>query len=125
MKFNWPQLKQEYLLSPHMDVAEWGRQFFGSNKAVKSGNFHRHTAGWREEKEEYQEELTQMSIKKITRARLANYVRLTDKLFGLVEAKLTTTLSVRELHLIWQMLRDNQRTLAEPFEQDLDYWHVR
>lgn len=91
-----------------MDVAEWGRQFFGSSKAVKSGNFHRHTAGWHEEKLTYQQELQSEILEEIREKRLKEYIRLQDKLFSLVEMKMQPSISVKDLQLIWQIISSAQ-----------------
>ncbi len=107
-KYNWEQLKTDYFLSPIMDVSSWGRQFFGSTPAVKSGNFYQCTKNWRKDKEEYQKDLQQKTLAQIRHDRIANYIRLQDKVFTLIDSKLTSNISVKDLQMLWQMIMTSQ-----------------
>jgi hypothetical protein len=104
-KYNWVELKQEYLKSDVMDIVEFFRLKFGSDTAlVKSGNYKDMVVGWKRDKEKEREEAAEMARKERLNALREKYRVDEEELF---KAK-KLTIQAMALKLNSSIMRDEK-----------------
>lgn len=67
-KYNWAEIKLEYMMSKVLVVSEFLEQKFGSVIAINNGNFNAETAGWRWEKEELYKQAHNEAMKDLAKS---------------------------------------------------------
>ena len=106
-KYDWAQLKIEFLASEYHDVALWARNTTSTLPVLNGANFKHHTKGWRSEKHVFREKKAVLTIRKVLETQAEANALAFASLLKVIQAKANkaSLLPMREIKDLWAILR--------------------
>jgi hypothetical protein len=105
-KYNWPELKAEFINSPHLEVASFFRHKFGG----ESDNMRRRSKGWTKAKQEHQEKIQARMLEKAGRKEADEMAKALTNIRAYFKQRVSTQeelnkLKVQDARDVWKIIR--------------------